>query len=111
MNPCLFYKCLADDSRLKLILLIATVDEACVCDLMCALEADQPTTSRHLAHIRKNEIFIGDRRGKWVYYQLNPDLPAWARAVIEQTYQHNVGYYADALKRLEASIEQTRGCC
>lgn len=37
MNPCLFYKCMADDTRLKLILLIAIVGEACVCDLMLSL--------------------------------------------------------------------------
>ena len=113
LNPCLFYKCLADDTRLKLILLITTVDEACVCDLMCALEIDQPTTSRHLAHIRKNNILIGDKRGKWVYYQLNPQLPAWAKDVIAQTSQANGDYYAKALAKLKASIKLTNAiaCC
>lgn len=107
MNPCLFYKCMADDTRLKLILLIAIVGEACVCDLMCALDLDQPTTSRHLAHIRKNNIFVGDKRGKWVYYQMNAQLPSWASAVIEQTLQANPDYYADALDLLKASIKKT----
>ena len=53
MNPCKFFKCLADDTRLKSLMLIATVKEACVCDLMAALELDQPKISRHLAELRK----------------------------------------------------------
>ena len=40
MSPLKFYKCLADDTRLKSLLLLVSVREACVCDLMAALELD-----------------------------------------------------------------------
>lgn len=102
MNPCTFYKCLADDTRLKSILLLAKVKEACVCDLMVALELDQPKTSRHLALLRKERVLLDERRGKWVFYKLHPDLPQWALNVIYVTAEHSEAYFSSALKTLMA---------
>ena len=103
LNPCKFYKSLADDTRLSSLMLMAKVGELCVCDIMEALDLDQPKISRHLAELRKNGIVQDDRRGKWVYYRLHPNLPEWASQVIMSTAQANPEYYADALARLEAS--------
>lgn len=111
MNPCKFYKCLADDTRLKSILLIHQADESCVCDLMVALELDQPKTSRHLAELRKCGILQDERRGKWVYYRLHPELPNWAKAVINETAQHNKDYYQVALEKLLSCQSSTAHCC
>ena len=38
LNPLLFYKALADDTRLKSLLLITEQQELCVCELMTALD-------------------------------------------------------------------------
>lgn len=111
MNPCSFFKCLADDTRLKSLLLIAKAEEACVCDLMEALQLDQPKTSRHLAQLRKCEILVDERRGKWVFYKLHPSLPNWAHDVIINVAQHNDNYFNDALKRLIASKTTSSSCC
>ena len=110
LDPCDFFKCLADDTRLKSLLLIAKADEACVCDLMAALKLDQPKISRHLAQLRKCSILLDERRGKWVYYKLHPDLPAWARGVIAQAAEHNSHYFKSALQKLKASQSLIR-CC
>jgi len=101
MNPCKFYKCLADDTRLKAILLIYQATEACVCDLMTALSLDQPKTSRHLAQLRKAGILQDERRGKWVYYRIHQDLPRWAIDVIEITARRNTEYFEGAMSSLE----------
>lgn len=101
MNPCKFYKCLADDTRLTFLLLISHEGESCVCDLMQALDLDQPKASRHLAELRKCGILLDERRGKWVYYNLHPELPKWARNVIFETQQHNTDYYQQALGKLQ----------
>jgi ArsR family transcriptional regulator len=110
MDPCEFFKCLADETRLKALLLIAKADEACVCDLMEALKLDQPKISRHLAQLRKYSILLDERRGKWVYYKLHPDLPQWVRGVISEAADHNSNYFKSALKRLNASKSSIR-CC
>jgi len=111
MDPCRFFKCLADDTRLKSLLLIAKADEACVCDLMKALDLDQPKTSRHLAQLRKCGILIDERRGKWVFYKLHPELPQWARDVIVNTSEHNDDYFSSALQKLIASQSSTLSNC
>lgn len=111
MNPCQFYKCLSDDTRLKSLLLMSQVTEACVCDLMSALDLEQPKISRHLAELRKCGIVSDKRRGKWVYYRLHDQLPDWARHVIEQTAEHNLEYYQDALTRLKACQSSNPSCC
>lgn len=111
MNPCTFFKCLADDTRLKSLLLIAKTGEACVCDLMQALELDQPKTSRHLAQLRKCEILIDERRGKWVFYKIHPALPTWAHDVIVKAAESNDSYFKAALQKLLASQSSTLSCC
>ena len=109
MSPLAFFKCLSDDTRLKSLLLIEAVGEACVCDLMEALTLDQPKISRHLAELRKCGIVQDERRGKWVYYRLHPDLPAWAREVLTSAAEHNPGYFQSALSRMKSVLSAR--CC
>lgn len=97
MNPCVFYKCLADDAGLKTVLLLARVKEACVCDLMAALKLDQPRASRHLAQLRSKGVLYSERRGKRVFYRLHPELPQWAWDVVLETIRHNSDYFSSAL--------------
>lgn len=104
-SPLALFKCLADDTRLKTLLLISRAQELCVCDIQDALELSQPKVSRHLAELRKCELVIDERRGKWVHYRLNPDLPAWAHQVLALTAANNGAYLSDCLKNLPAS------CC
>lgn len=101
MDPCQFYKCLADDTRLTSVLLVSQVGEVCVCHLVEGLQLSQPKISRHLAELRKCNILLGERRGKWVYYQLHPDLPVWATEIICHTAKHNQAYFVDSLMRIK----------
>lgn len=111
MTPIQLFKCLADDTRLKSVLLIYETGESCVCDLMTALELDQPKTSRHLAELRKCGILMDERRGKWVYYKLHPQLPDWAMNIIATTAKNNIEYFQSALRKHEASHSTSEKCC
>jgi ArsR family transcriptional regulator len=101
MEPLAFFKSLSEETRLKSLLLILKKEELCVCNLMHALDLSQPKISRHLAELRKSGIVQDERRGKWVYYRLNPDLPAWARDVLLQTLQHKTDYIAHECQQLD----------
>ena len=81
-DPVTFFKCLSDDTRLKSLLLLQLKKELCVCDLMEALQESQPKVSRHLADLRVSGLVLDERRGKWVYYRINKELPAWALKVL-----------------------------
>ncbi|MBU2879234.1 metalloregulator ArsR/SmtB family transcription factor [Aliiglaciecola lipolytica] len=111
MSPLQVFKCLSDDTRLKSLMLIAESGELCVCDLMEALCLDQPKVSRHLAELRKCCILQDERRGKWVYYRLHPELPDWVNKVITESTFHNQSYFEAAFKRLKASPNAQYNCC
>ena len=110
MSPLQFFKCMSDDTRLKSVLIINQLEEACVCDLMAALDLDQPKVSRHLAELRKCNILQDERRGKWVYYRLHQDLPEWALDIIRLAGENNQSYFSSAIDKLHQYRQQGPGC-
>jgi ArsR family transcriptional regulator len=78
-----FFRLLSDDTRLRCLLLMQQQGELCVCELVHALGLVQPKVSRHLAALRDAGVVTDRRSGQWIYYQIDPDLHAWARQVIE----------------------------
>ncbi len=80
-----FFKCLADETRLRCLVLLHTEGRLCVCELTQALDLLQPKISRHLALLRQNNLLLDSREGQWVYYQINPELPDWAFAILDLT--------------------------
>ncbi len=114
MDAIKFYKCLADDTRLRCLLLICHEHELCVCELTEALELSQPKISRHLSQLRKTGIVSDRRQGQWVYYRISPELANWAEGVIVQTLQYNQSLIEPALARLNAiggPVERVKTCC
>ncbi|PAU77944.1 metalloregulator ArsR/SmtB family transcription factor [Halomonas salipaludis] len=82
MQPLRLFKCLADDTRLMLMLLIQQEGELCVCEMTHVLEESQPKVSRHLAQLRGCGLVVDRRDGQWVYYRLAPTLPQWVLDVL-----------------------------
>jgi len=80
-----FFQLLSDPTRLRCLLLMQAEGELCVCELTHALGQVQPKISRHLAALRDAGVVSSRRQGQWIYYRLHPELPAWARQVIEVT--------------------------
>jgi ArsR family transcriptional regulator len=77
-----FTKALADQTRLRILLLLATGRELCVCELTQALDLAQPKISRHLAVLRESGLLQDRKTGLWVHYRLHPDLPQWATTTL-----------------------------
>ena len=113
MEPTTFYKCLADETRLKSLLLIQQQGELCVCELTCALDLSQPKISRHLAQLRKCSVLLDRREGQWVYYRINPDLPSWAREVLKLTAEGNRDWLTSNENALAAMNDRpvSAACC
>lgn len=64
------HKALGDETRLRIVNLLAHRSELCVCDVETILGVSQSKASRHLAYL-KNAGVVKDRRdGTWVYYRL-----------------------------------------
>lgn len=80
-----FFKMLADSTRLRCLMLMQAEGELCVCELTHALNLSQPKISRHLAHLREAGVLVARRNGTWMNYRINPDLQAWALEVMQTT--------------------------
>ena len=88
------FKALGDETRLRIISLLSQ-GELCVCDLMEVLNLPQSTTSRHLSYLKNSSWITGTRKGKWMYYRVNPGLP-------EKSVFSQIIYYLAALPDLKA---------
>jgi ArsR family transcriptional regulator len=65
------FKAMADETRLRILKLLACGDEVCVCDLTDALEMTQPNVSFHLGILREAGLIKDRREGRWSFYQLD----------------------------------------
>ncbi|MHB8534723.1 MAG: metalloregulator ArsR/SmtB family transcription factor [Sulfuricaulis sp.] len=85
LTPEILFQALGDPTRLRLLMLLTTGEELCVCELTHALELSQPMISRHLANLRSAGLVSDRRAGVWIYYRLHSDLPKWAQTILHET--------------------------
>jgi ArsR family transcriptional regulator len=83
LTPDKLFALLADKTRLRCLALLSYSKELCVCQLTNVLEESQPKISRHLASLRQSGILADERRGIWIYYQIDSQLNDWAKNVLE----------------------------
>jgi ArsR family transcriptional regulator len=102
LAPTTVFKCLSDETRARMALLIAREGELCVCELTCALDEIQPKVSRHLAQLRSCGLLEDRRKGQWVYYRLHPHLPDWVHQMLQTILEANRHWIEPNSQRLEA---------
>jgi ArsR family transcriptional regulator len=66
----LLFKMLADEPRLRILLLLAARDEMNVTALCAMLGLQQPAVSHHLTLLRMSQLVTRRRQGKSNYYSL-----------------------------------------
>jgi ArsR family transcriptional regulator, arsenate/arsenite/antimonite-responsive transcriptional repressor / arsenate reductase (thioredoxin) len=114
ISPIQLFKSMSDELRLQCLMLVQYEGELCVCELMAALEDEQPKVSRHLALLRKSGLLVDRKLGQWVFYRINPDLPTWAKAILSETTDANIYIIKDAISRLAIMNDRptrVRACC
>lgn len=110
MRPETLFKCLSDTHRLIGLLLLTQVEESCICDLTTAMQIEQAKLHRHLADLRKCDLIQSQRRGKWTYYRLTPELPVWVNEIIQRTAIAHQQQLAEALVRLRQAQRAVHPC-
>jgi len=73
-----FFKALSEPVRLRILNLLLSTHELCVCDLTATLDLPQSVVSRHLSYLKKHGIISSRREGNWQHYQiaiLDPEHP------------------------------------
>ena len=108
------FRMLADSTRLRTLMLLQAHGELCVCELTHSLDLSQPKISRHLAHLRESALLLAQRNGQWMYYRINPELPDWAQAILQQTLAGTSGvqpYQRDQQSLKTMSNRPGTACC
>ena len=109
MNLVPIYSCLADETRLRMVHLLARTP-LCVCHLQNLLDLAQVAASKHLAYLRRCGLVVGRRHQQWMIYSLptkpSRELALQVRALQECARLDPV--LRDDLRRL-AEIEPD--CC
>src|SRR5690348_10919758 len=77
------FAALADPIRIRLLSLVAAGGEVCSCDLEGPLGRSQPTISHHTKALADAGLLIGEKRGRWMMWQIVPERLAAARAALE----------------------------
>lgn len=112
-KPADLFAILSDPTRLRALMLMQAEGELCVCELTFALDESQPKISRHLAVMREAGIVEPRREGTWMHYRLHPDLPDWAREIVERTLQGVQGLepYSGDLEKLNEMNNRPERIC
>jgi len=73
---------LADPIRLQLLSIVAAQGEVCSCDLEAPLERSQPTVSHHTKLLAEAGLIVGEKRGRWVWWRIEPNRLADVRRAL-----------------------------
>ena len=105
------YRCLCDETRLRIINLLRD-GELCVCHLQDCLGESQVKVSKHLAYLRANGLVEARRSANWMIYSL-PRKPSKELsrnlACLQDCARENPAFLSD-LVRLH-KLEGAGKCC
>ena len=102
------YKCLCDETRLRILHLLSH-QPLCVCHFQEILSASQVKISKHLAYLREHGLVQAKREGAWMIYSLPtkraPGLTANMKC-LQDCCRENAVFHAD-LHRMTIAL----ACC
>ena len=86
-----FFDALSDETRRRLLALLVSDNELCVCELCHALDMPQPKVSRHLAVMREDGVLTVRREGTVGLLPHPSAAAAWAYRILDQMVQGCAG--------------------
>lgn len=105
------FKALADESRLRILNIIMTSGEICVCDIEETMGFTQTKVSRHLGYLKKVGLVEDRKQGLWMLYSIAKPRNEYHKRILdcvrELLNSHNTA--RKDVARLEKNIRN--GCC
>lgn len=77
------YKCLSDDSRLRILFQVHMNEQMCISDLELILDFTQAKTSRHLLYLKNNGVLNSKKVDQWVFYYVKEEV----KDLLAQTFK------------------------
>lgn len=108
------YECLCDQTRLRLLNVLAQ-GPLCVCHFQEILHEPQVKISKHLSYLRTRGLVVYERVGNWMVYELPPKPSRELRAnlaCLQDCAQENAVFQRDLarLKKLAPKFAETSPC-
>ena len=88
--------------RQQIIKLIAENKRMNVTDIYVKLRLEQSVASQHLSILRRANIVITERDGKFIHYSLNPARIAAVAKFVNEVVHSEDGNYSDSVRASEA---------
>lgn len=102
----LIFRAFSDRTRLRILNLLTSRDEICVCDLMRTLKLPQAKVSRHLAYLRRAGLVTGRKHLQWMYYRMAPAKGKFHGKILEC-----LGCCIGEAPELKADRKRLGECC
>ncbi|WP_171014952.1 ArsR/SmtB family transcription factor [Culicoidibacter larvae] len=101
----------SDENRLRIVLLLHKKD-LCVCELEVILELSQSNLSKHLSHLKKNDIVESKKSSLWTMYCLSEEFINNHSMLYEYIlFESDKSLvFVDDLRRLKTYLEKNI-CC
>ena len=80
-----FYKSIADETRLKILCILDSVESMCVCDIAVTLNMTKSAISHQLKYLKDSKLIKSSKEGKIVFYTLADDH---VREIFEMGKEH-----------------------
>ena len=77
------FAALSDPVRLRLLSIVASEEEVCSCNLEGPLGKSQPTISHHTKVLADAGLIVGERRGRWMWWRVEPEAIQRLRGSLE----------------------------
>lgn len=76
-------KAISDESRIRIINLLKSKKEVCVCEITEIINLSQPTISSHLKKLQEAGIITFRKDGLWVNYYLSEEMDTEIKELID----------------------------
>ena len=111
------YKCLCDETRLRILHLLSR-SPLCVCHFQGILREPQVKISKHLAYLREHGLVEARRDENWMIYHLPDKCPPELEAnlkCLQDCVRENPAFKKD-LQRMQTTLDSPEvsrrlGCC
>jgi len=103
-------KSLSESTRIRILALLLQAREVCVSDIVEALQENQYKVSRHLKVLQETSFVKSNRKGRWIYYQLNNEEVSFKQALLDAVSNISSDTLSEDIERLKKVIENKYGC-
>lgn len=84
-----FFRCLADNLRLRIVVLLWQEGELSTVAIAQILGTNESLIRRQMALLNKNQIVLLRQKELFQFYQINKDLPVWMSKILKHTHRGN----------------------